>query len=103
MSILSGSRYVGVPITGIRTVDGKTKKFLHDRRIFSEADIGGQSIEHLIVGGETLDAIAERYYKNQNLWWLIADVNNIVFPLDIQSGQTVKIPNRSVLADLGLL
>jgi nucleoid-associated protein YgaU len=103
MAILRGSRYEGVAFTGIRTVDGKTKKFLHDRRIFTLKDVGANTFEHMVKGQETLDGLAETFYENQNLWWLIADVNNILFALDLQPGTILKIPNRAVLADLGLL
>ena len=95
--ILRGSRYVGIPYTGIKTVDGKTKKFLHDRRIYSVDDVGENAIEHEVKGEETLDSLADFYYKNDQLWWLIADVNDILFAFDIQPGDVLVIPDPSIV------
>ncbi len=50
------------------------------------------SILHTIVGGETLDELAARYYGREDLWWRIADANPSRFPLDWQPGETVVIP-----------
>ena len=50
------------------------------------------SILHVIVGGETLDLLARRYYGREDLWYRIADANPGRFPLDWQAGDTVVIP-----------
>lgn len=50
------------------------------------------SILHVIVGGETLDLLARRYYGREDLWYRIADANPGRFPLDWQAGETVVIP-----------
>ena len=102
MPILRGSRYQGVPITGVRTADGKERKFINDRRIFSIDDVREDAIEHTIIGGQQLDNLADIYYKDDKLYWLIADVNDILFPLDIVPGQVVIVPNPDLVADLGL-
>ena len=102
MPILSGSRHEGVPYTGIKTTDGKIRKFLHDRRVYSQEDVGENAIEHIVQGEETLDSLADRYYNDDTLWWLLADVNNIFFAFDLEPGQTLTIPDPSILADLGI-
>lgn len=55
---------------------------------------------HLIVQGDTLDALAYKYYSSvaldaSKLWWILADANNILNPLDLSSlqGTTIVIPN----------
>lgn len=50
------------------------------------------SINHTLVGGETLDQVAARYYGREDLWWRIADANPGRFPLDWRPGDTVVIP-----------
>ncbi len=47
---------------------------------------------HVIVGGETLDELAARYYGREDLWWRIADANPARFPLDWKAGDTLVIP-----------
>lgn len=55
---------------------------------------------HTVVEGNTLDGLAEKFYSNfvndpSKYWFLIADVNNIQNPLDIDYllGITILIPN----------
>lgn len=50
------------------------------------------SLVHTIVGGETLEQLAARYYGRPELWWRIADANPARFPLDWQAGDTLIIP-----------
>lgn len=103
MAVRPGSRYVGVAFTGVKGLDGITRKYIHDRRIYTAQDVGDRFIEHVVAGEEMLDALAEQYYNNQELWWFLADVNDIHFALDVPQGTKLKIPHKSVLADLGLI
>jgi nucleoid-associated protein YgaU len=50
------------------------------------------SILHTVVGQETLDQLAKRYYGREDLWWRIADANPNRFPLDWKAGETLVIP-----------
>jgi len=50
------------------------------------------SLVHTLVGGETLDQLAARYYGREDLWWRIADANSGRFPLDWEPGETLVIP-----------
>lgn len=41
-----------------------------------------------------LDLIADRYYDDVRLWWVIAAVNNFMDPItDMHSGQQIYIPD----------
>jgi len=55
---------------------------------------------HTIIQGESLTSIAYRYYKPINgdaskYWWVIADVNDIYNPIDIEDliGSEIIIPD----------
>lgn len=50
------------------------------------------SILHTVVGSETLDLLAFRYYGREDLWWRIADANPRLQALDLQAGQLIAIP-----------
>ena len=50
------------------------------------------AILHTLVGEETLDLLAARYYGREDLWWRIADANGPRFPLDWKAGETLVIP-----------
>ena len=39
-------------------------------------------LEHTIIGNETLDMLAAKYYGRASLWWRIADANPGRFPLE---------------------
>ena len=55
---------------------------------------------HTYIKGQELDQLAYLYYKDivpdpSKFWWLIADANNIVNPLDLDylEGTEIIIPN----------
>jgi phage tail protein X len=56
------------------------------------ADTPPDSIVHTVIGRETLDLIAWRYYGREDLWWRIADANPGLAPLALTPGQLVAIP-----------
>jgi hypothetical protein len=66
-------------------------------------------LEHELQHGERLDSLAENYYGDARLWWVIAQANGaIFFPADIvyeqnptadgipefRAGQTIIIPAK---------
>jgi nucleoid-associated protein YgaU len=50
------------------------------------------SIVHTVVGAETLDLLAWKYYGREDLWWRIADANPLLKPFELRAGQTIGIP-----------
>jgi hypothetical protein len=50
------------------------------------------SLIHTIIGSETMDQLAKRYYGREDLWWRIADANPRRFSLDWQPGDQLVIP-----------
>jgi phage tail protein X len=50
------------------------------------------SLVHTVIGSETLDQLAKRYYGREDLWWRIADANPRRFSLDWQPGERLVIP-----------
>lgn len=55
-------------------------------------------ILHTIKYGETLNlaGLADKYYTNKLLWWVIATANNILDPLtELVENQVIRIPNLS--------
>ena len=47
---------------------------------------------HVVVPGETIDAIAFQEYGDSTLWKLIADHNELDDPLRLRPGQRLAIP-----------
>jgi hypothetical protein len=48
---------------------------------------------HLVTDGDRVDLLAYRYFGDPTLWWIICDVNDIGFPLDLPVGITLRIPS----------
>jgi hypothetical protein len=42
--------------------------------------------------GDRLDRIANKYYQDDQYWWVIALVNAISYPLGIKVGTVIRIP-----------
>lgn len=49
---------------------------------------------HTIVEGDRLDLLAHVYFGRADFWWVIADYNEIAWPLDVEPGVTLRIPER---------
>jgi nucleoid-associated protein YgaU len=62
------------------------------QRLTLPATAPADSISHTLVGGETLEQLAARYYGREDLWWRIADANRTRFPFDWRPGDTVVVP-----------
>ena len=58
--------------------------------------------EHVLVNGDTLYSLSQKYYETRNLWWLIGITNNIndPFELDNMTGQTINIPINSIVGEI---
>lgn len=55
---------------------------------------GTKDIYHTVIDGETLQNIANRYYGDSGLWYIIADTNNIYNPItEVTPGIQLLIPN----------
>lgn len=49
---------------------------------------------HRVTQGDVnrIDLIAYRYYRDCNLWWIIAEANNVLNPLKLEVGSVLRIP-----------
>ena len=81
------SRYAQV---NVEEIDGEIT--LAQRALDPDPPVDGDSLLHVLVGGETLDSLAKVYYGNEELWWRIADANPTRFALEWLPGETLVIP-----------
>lgn len=45
--------------------------------------------------------IASKYYENENLWWIVADANDVVNPFEeLNQGETIKVIDRNLLYNI---
>lgn len=82
MSVFKNSRYEGVEFTGIRGEDGVVRKFLHQREPLTPETVREGFVVHPLEKSEELDELAWKQGSKKPLnWWVIADVNNVLFPM----------------------
>lgn len=48
---------------------------------------------HIVRQFDRIDLLALRYYGSVDLWWVIADYNNLWFPLELETGITLRLPS----------
>jgi nucleoid-associated protein YgaU len=49
-----------------------------------------------IIASDTdfLDSLAQKYYRDSTLWWIIAQANGIKGTLKVPTGKQIRIPQR---------
>jgi phage tail protein X len=93
MPVKADSRFAEHPMLQVIAPDGTVRRVVGlglGQRPGVEWE--GESILHRVMQGETIDALARRYYGDEALWPLILDANPLVYPLAIQAGDLLRIP-----------
>lgn len=90
MPVSKFSRYANIKTLRAPGNDAETLVTSLQLRPPVEAASYPDSIIHTVVGGETLDALAHRYYGREDLWWRIMDANDL-YPDDAGSVADVRL------------
>ncbi|MBI5788692.1 MAG: hypothetical protein HZA78_07555 [Candidatus Schekmanbacteria bacterium] len=48
---------------------------------------------HTITEGDRVELLAHKYLGDVNLWWVIADYNDLFFCQDLEIGTKLRIPS----------
>lgn len=48
---------------------------------------------HTVIDGDRIDLIAHRYLGDAKLWWIVADYNDLFFPLELEIGAVLRLPS----------
>jgi nucleoid-associated protein YgaU len=85
-----GSRYATVGDLTITAPDGREVKYKKTRFIPQTDATAG----HLVHQGDRLDNIAQRYYRDAERFWRIADGNQVLWPDELteEAGRVIMIP-----------
>jgi hypothetical protein len=66
------------------------------------SDIDPSWKQYPLKNRDELDLLAYRFGNyvdgKEKLWWLIADVNNILFPLQVDTGTSLVIPQKEIMS-----
>ena len=57
---------------------------------------------HTVVEGDRIDLLAYKYLGDADLWWVIADYNNLFFCQELEVGTKLRIPSQSTV-QIGVL
>ncbi len=107
MTILIGSRYQKSVLIPVVQSDGTRKLFLTPRFGLTPDDLPIGCTIHTYTEGERLEDISMRYYNRANAWWIIAELNGILYPYKIETNDPTQVirlaipPLSFVLSQLG--
>lgn len=92
--IFQGSRYARTEVIAALDSRGETARALELRRIPPTPGV----LEHVVVEGERLDQLAQRFYGDPLKSWLILDANpEELNPfLLLRPGRRIKVPQNRV-------
>jgi YD repeat-containing protein len=61
----------------------------------TEVGLGFTPQQHVVSSGDTLPSIAQMYYGDASLWYLVAEANGLSGAEELRSGQTLHVPTSS--------
>ncbi len=91
MPVKPDSRFASQPVLRVLAPDGSIRQVIA-LPIGPLSEIASIA-DHLITQGETIDLLAQRFYGDEGLWWRLLDANPVVYPLDIQPGDVLALPD----------
>ena len=81
-------RYKNIP-----TVKSPKGKVYKPNAVYPEIPETEEDIYVITVGGDRYDLLAQQFYNNSNLWWIIVTANNtFTGSLNIKPGTQIRIP-----------
>lgn len=82
-------------LTDLRRIDGIT---FWDTVSLPPATPRPDDISYVVRDGDRIDILAQRFYQEPSLWWVIAWANDMeVVPTDLKKGQEILIPSREYI------
>jgi nucleoid-associated protein YgaU len=96
------SRYAGTAVEISVDSDGTEHRYL-TRRFIGAADGVLPLARHLVVSGDRLDLLSQRYYGDPLLSWRICDANRALDPdaLTATAGDVLTVPAPDLSAQFG--
>lgn len=77
----------------LRTLDGVE---FWDTLVLPDATPRQDDTTHVVSSNDRIDLLADRYYQDARLWWVIAWANNLdILPTDMKENAKLRIPSKS--------
>ena len=74
-----------------KTSDRKQTTTALETTIYKEIPKRDSDIYLITQVGDRLDNLANKFYKNPNMWWYIAQANNL-FSMNLEPNTSIRIP-----------
>jgi len=56
--------------------------------------------QHIVSSNDRIDLLADRYYQDARLWWVIAWANGLdIIPTDMKENAQLRIPSKSYVVN----
>src|SRR5579863_539215 len=56
--------------------------------------VQSDDIQYQVLGADTIDGLANKFYGDPVFWWVIASVNNMeILPTDLKEGSIIRVPS----------
>lgn len=98
MPVYPGSRYEGIGRSALVESNGQVDAILHTRKRLTSTDLGEANFVQELEVGDELDLLASDFGGKSRLWWVIADLNEVVDPFSIPVGTKLVIPSEAEFA-----
>lgn len=75
----------------VEYIDSKNGDFFGTRQPLNLRE-DASDLFYTVSDCDRIDLIAYKYYGDVRLWWVIAEFNNIINPLELYAGTVLRIP-----------
>lgn len=82
MAVYSNSRYATAKLTKVVLENGEIRPYVHDRKVIYSDELRSPMQVVNVTAGTEIDQLAYKYYGDETQYWRIADVNDLLFPLE---------------------
>ena len=91
MTIFTNSRYNGQNVLRVQASDGNTYPTVYR----SAPALPRRYLHYTVKMNDRLDLLANTYYGDPTLWWVIADANpEVLYPFALTMGSILRIPQQ---------
>jgi hypothetical protein len=57
-------------------------------------------IQHIVSSHDRIDLLADRYYQDAGMWWVIAWANSLdILPTDMKQNMQLRIPSKDYVTN----
>lgn len=90
MPVKPDSRFASLPVFEAVAPDGSRRHVIG--MLIGKFPAPATAEQYRVVQGECVDLVARRLFGAEGLWWRLLDANPLIYPLDIEPGAQLSLP-----------